>query len=169
MMARRTSPLTHPLIATLRSFNLGPDDYVIFGSTPLFASGVCETLNDLDIVARGSAWRFAAKHGEPGTAEITGDSVRNFLSERIQFSQRWISARWDTDQLISSAVIIDGIPCANLGDVIAYKRELDRPHDRAAIESMTTRLVTDAGAAAARTHQVPSSHGAMRLTGRSER
>lgn len=76
MMARRTSPLTHPLIATPRSFNLDPDDYVIFGITPLFASGICETLNNLDIVARGSAWRFAAKHGEPGTAEITGDSVR---------------------------------------------------------------------------------------------
>lgn len=144
MMARRTSLLTHPLIATLRSFNLDPDDYVIFGSTPLFASGICETLNDLDIVARGSAWRFAMKHGEPGTAEITGDSVRNFLSERIQFSQRWISARWDTDQLISSAITVDGIPCANLGNVVAYKRELDRPHDRDAIESMTTRFVTDA-------------------------
>jgi hypothetical protein len=42
----------HPLIRRLNAMKLDPDDYVVFGSAPMFAHGLTDTIDDLDIVAR---------------------------------------------------------------------------------------------------------------------
>ena len=59
-----------------------------------------------------------------------------FSGGRIQFSPEWISQDWDTDDLIDRAEIIQGLPFAQLTDVLAYKQKLNRPKDRPDINAL---------------------------------
>jgi hypothetical protein len=102
---------------------------VIFGSGPLLAHGLRHDIHDLDIVARGPAWRRVAEHGCPGTGSINDAPMALFWDGLIQFSQGWISADWDGDDLIDRAETIQGWPFATLTDVLAYKQVLLRPKD----------------------------------------
>jgi hypothetical protein len=128
--------LEHPLIAELLKFDLNPDDFLIFGSGPLLAHGVRDVIHDLDIVARGSAWRWARTFGSRSEGAITGSPAARFLDGRIVFFDRWISPYWDTDELIDRADIYGGLRFARLADVLAYKRMLLRPKDIEDIEDM---------------------------------
>jgi hypothetical protein len=117
----------NPLIHRLLRLNLEPDDFVIFGSAPLFAHGILRReLHDLDVVARGRAWEAACRspHGVRANGAITGDPMVHFENGRIQVSQRWIDGRWDTDRLIDGAEIIAGLRFAQLTEVLRYKQML---------------------------------------------
>ncbi|MBM7771362.1 hypothetical protein JOD54_001566 [Actinokineospora baliensis] len=131
-----TTLLEHCLIRSLRELHLPPDDYVVFGSAPLLAHGLCGEVRDLDIVVRDSLWCQISSYGKAARGEITGDPVRTVCDGRIQFSQRWVSADWDTDDLIERADLIAGIRFASLSDVLAYKRSLNRPKDRQDIATL---------------------------------
>jgi hypothetical protein len=104
-------------------------DFVIFGSGPLLAHGLRNGTRDLDVVARGPAWQRVREHGCPGTGSVNGAPMALFWNGLIQFSQGWISADWDTDDLIGRAQAIQGWPFATLADVLAYKEILLRPKD----------------------------------------
>jgi hypothetical protein len=104
-------------------------DLVIFGSGPLLAHGLRAGIHDLDIVARGPAWQRVREYGCPGTGSVNGAPMALFWDGLIQFSQEWISADWDTDDLIDRAECIQGWPFATLADVLAYKQVLLRPKD----------------------------------------
>jgi hypothetical protein len=110
--------------------DLDPHDFVIFGSGPLLAHGLRRSLSDLDVVARGATWHRVAERGEPGIGAISGAPMALFRGGRIQFSRGWVSPEWDADDLIERAEIIQGLPFAQLKDVLAYKQELARPKDR---------------------------------------
>jgi len=121
-LIRRLAMLVSELDLDLR-------DFVIFGSGPMLAHGLRYGIHDLDIVARGPAWRRVAEHGCPGTGSVNGAPMAVFWDGLIQFSQGWISADWDPDDLIDGAETIQGWPFARLTDVLAYKRVLLRPKD----------------------------------------
>ena len=53
-------------------------DFVIFGSAPLLAHGLRQHVRDLDVVARGTAWRRASRHGLPATGTINGAPMALF-------------------------------------------------------------------------------------------
>lgn len=125
--------LAHPLVARLVAFGLDRDDFVLFGSAPLLANGLRTEIRDLDVVARGDAWRYAWQHGFRGVGGISGDDVAQFWGGRIQFSRRWMSPARGPDELIDTAQVVDGLRFALLEDVLAYKRHLLRPKDVADI------------------------------------
>jgi hypothetical protein len=131
--------LTHPLFHVLEELAIEPHEFVIFGSGPLLVHGIRTQIRDLDVVAHGSAWKRASAVGESGRGTVTGDPSVHLLDGRIQFHQRWISKRWDTEELISRAVVIGGLRFAPLPDVLAYKRMLRRGKDiidiRAALQA----------------------------------
>jgi hypothetical protein len=127
----------HPLIRRLTALGLEADDFVIFGSAPLFVHGIRHTLGDLDVVARGKAWDRARQSGSPGKGTITGAEAAQFGEEgeeEISVFQNWISPCWDTHDLIGRAEIISGLRFAPLADVLAYKLMLQRPKDIADIQ-----------------------------------
>lgn len=115
------------LIRELLAMHLDSDDFVIFGSAPLLAHGLRARVRDLDVVARGKVMRWAREAGAPGVGTYSGDPV--WQLGRIQFSEGWITSRWDTDELIDNAEVIEGLRFARLGDVLRYKKELHRPKD----------------------------------------
>ena len=45
------------LLGRLRALELPAEDYAVFGSGPLAVRGLIEHIGDLDVVARGPAWR----------------------------------------------------------------------------------------------------------------
>jgi hypothetical protein len=126
-------PLIRQLIEICTQLELNRDDMVIFGSGSLLTHGLRQNIRDLDVVARGSTWRQAARHGQPAVGTISGAPLAQFCDGRIQFSQQWISADWDTDLLIDRSEILHGLRFAQLADVLAYKYELRRPKDIADI------------------------------------
>ncbi|GLZ40678.1 hypothetical protein [Actinokineospora sp. NBRC 105648] len=117
------------LIRRLRELDLDPDEFVIFGSAPLFAHGLRADIRDLDIVATGRTWERVVAIGEAAVGAISGDPVTQFYGGRIQFSQRWIPPADTAEELIRRAEVIDGLRYADLRDVLAYKLDLRRPKD----------------------------------------
>jgi hypothetical protein len=134
-----TRILMHSLLRELLSFDLPLDDWALFGSGPLLARGWIGEVGDLDVLARGPAWRRAHELGEVfHDQSIDIDLVR--LGTGITVGDRWAIGNFDTDQLIDSAEEICSIPCVALKHVVAYKRLAGRPKDRAHLEIIELRL-----------------------------
>jgi len=115
------------LLLTLR---LPAADYVVLGSAPLLAVGLKSKVHDLDIVARGEAWRVASECGSIEPAR-SGRGLRIVLfGGDIEVFDHWIGF-WhtDVDALIDSAQLIDGVPFLPLVDTLAWKRGLGRAKD----------------------------------------
>lgn len=122
-------------------FDLDCQDFVIFGSGPLLAHGIRQSVSDLDVVARGSSWQRVLQYGVPSIGSLNGAPMVLFWGGLIQFSSGWISEDWDIGSLISQAEIIDGLPFAQLADVLRYKNSLSRPKDAADVDELA-RLLT---------------------------
>lgn len=149
------------LIKLCDELGLDRREFVIFGSGPLLAHGLRQSVSDLDIVACGKAWLAVSQHGVPATGSISGAPMVLFWGELIQFSQGWIPSKdkdWgirDTVDLIDRAEIFQGLPFAQLTDVLAYKQNLNRPKDRPDI-----RVLLDLLSQPGRAHGLTSSHAA---------
>ena len=141
--------LIRRLAMLVSELELDVRDFVIFGSGPMFAHGLRAGLHDLDVVARGPAWRRVREHGCPGTGNVNGAPMALFWGGLIEFSQGWISAGWDADDLIGRAQRIQGWPFAPLADVLAYKEILLRPKDYPDIATLHQAMPRPARSAAA--------------------
>ncbi|MCA2219517.1 hypothetical protein [Jidongwangia harbinensis] len=119
----------HHLIRLLTNLRLPVGDYVIFGSGPLLAHGLRTTISDLDIVARDTAWHICASLSAPYPAPSGHGHMIRLYGGALEIVDRWLSPMWDTDRLVDSAQLIDGLPFASLTDVIASKWATDRPKD----------------------------------------
>jgi hypothetical protein len=134
--------LKNPLIRRLIALDLDRDDFVIFGSAPLLAHGLRRSIRDLDVVARGAAWRRASELGIPAIGTISGDPIVSLCGGCIQVSQEWVLKTWSVDDLIDRAEIIQGLRFARLVDVLAYKKMLMRPKDIADIQALSQMLIS---------------------------
>ena len=128
--------LIRRLVKLVAEFDLDRRDLVIFGSGPLLAHGLRSRVRDLDVVARGEAWRRVSQHGFPAVGTINGAPMAQFWGGLIQFSPGWITQDWDTDDLIDRADIIQGLPFAQLTEVLEYKQRLGRPKDLSDIQAL---------------------------------
>ena len=86
-----TDVLGNPLICHLVNLELERDDFVIFGSAPLLVHGLRQSVSDLDVVARGAAWRRASELGVPAVGTISGSPAFHLDHGRIQIFSEWIS------------------------------------------------------------------------------
>jgi hypothetical protein len=136
--------LIRRLIVLVTELDLDRRDFVIFGSGPLLAHGLRLHIRDLDVVARGAVWRSAWQNGLPAAGTINGEPMATFWGGRIQFSPGWISEDWDADDLIDRAEMIQGLPFAQLADVLTYKQDLCRPKDRSDIDALVRCCISNA-------------------------
>ena len=119
----------HPLLRELLDLGFPEGDYALFGSGPLLVRRWIDEVGDLDVIARGAAWDQARRLGEP-TRDDEVDFEIVAIGESITVGPKWGIGEVSVDDLIDEAEIVDGIPCARLEHVIAYKRLADRPKDR---------------------------------------
>jgi hypothetical protein len=125
----------HDLFDRLRALRLPAGDFVVFGSGPLVVRGIIEASNDLDVVCRGPAWRAVCALSPPKPSPW-GVELVSLDDGRLTFGTRWAIGEVDTDELIDTAEIIDGLPFARLEHVIAYKRHSGRPKDLAHLDAL---------------------------------
>ena len=116
----------HPLLRELLDLGFPEGDYALFGSGPLLVRRWIDEVGDLDVIARGAAWDQARRLGEP-TRDDEVDFEIVAIGESITVGPKWGIGEVSVDDLIDEAEIVDGIPCARLEHVIAYKRLADRP------------------------------------------
>lgn len=119
----------HPLIRLLSSLDLPSEDFVVFGSGPLLAHGLKDTVDDLDVLARGEAWRKAERLATPEPAPSGVGRVVKPFNDSIEIFDAWAPKGWDVDQLIDEADIIEGIRFVPLKTVLKWKESAHRPKD----------------------------------------
>jgi hypothetical protein len=106
------------------SLNLPAGDFALHGSAPILAHGLVDEVNDVDIVARGRAWKRATELA-PVVAGRQDDVVRPL--PRVEIFDGWLGD--DADTLIDQATMVNGLPCVTLAAVLAFKRRLRRTKD----------------------------------------
>ncbi|MFG2873264.1 hypothetical protein [Streptomyces sp. NPDC048338] len=130
----------HPLVHRLLSLELPPTDYVVAGSGPLLAHGLRDEVSDLDVVARGDAWKIALTLA-PATPAASGHGlVVPLFDGTVEVFDHWLPGGPDTDALIDGAEMIQGIPFCPLPEVLAWKLRSGRTKDQADIRAMTKHL-----------------------------
>lgn len=116
------------MLEELRSLGLPDGEWAIFGSGPMAARNIKDNHHDLDIIARGEAWKRAAELGEVVQADM-GDHVVRFFGDAIEIFDGWKPGEWDKDELIDSAEMIAGFPWVRLDHVIEWKKRMGRVKD----------------------------------------
>ncbi|ATL29807.1 hypothetical protein [Streptomyces formicae] len=121
----------HPLVRKLLSLDLPTTDYVVAGSGALLAHGIRDRIGDLDVVARGAAWKTAAGLAEPVTAPSGHGRMVLLCDGDIEVFDRWLPGTPGTDELIAGAEWVSGIPFCPLSQILAWKELSLRPKDQA--------------------------------------
>ncbi|GIE93244.1 hypothetical protein [Paractinoplanes rishiriensis] len=128
--------LAHRLFRELRSLRLPVEDYVIAGSGPLFARAWIDDPTDLDIVARGAAWRIAAELGPIAPARYTSSQCVQLFDGDLDIFDDWFPGMGTVDELIKDADVIAGLRFLALDVVAATKKMMGRPRDVAHLAAM---------------------------------
>ncbi len=112
-----------PYLDELRLLNLPVKQYAIFGSGPMAVRGLRHA-NDLDLLIKKDLWDELAKIyplDEKGVALRAG---------HIELFSHWEPWFKDTDKLIDTAEIIDGLPFVRLSYVLEWKKQMGREKDK---------------------------------------
>jgi len=105
----------------------------VFGSGPMYAYGLKDLDNDLDLIARGEAWERALQLGKVYGDAFHGLGKVELADGKIEITNYWFDdlqpGVWDINELIDNAVMIDGIKYVSLEDVLKWKKLFGRPKD----------------------------------------
>jgi hypothetical protein len=81
------------LLMKLKTYNLNPEDYIVYGSAPLAVAGYIDDVNDLDVVILPKAWPFGNR-GKYDDGEIeffmdwkNGDGTMSNAEDLILFDR----------------------------------------------------------------------------------
>jgi hypothetical protein len=113
----------------LSATDLGAGNHAIFGSGPLLIRNVIDRVNDIDIIARGEAWRRTAAAGELVHLPDHNITIASLHSGRLTVGTSWAIGDIDIDDAIDTADQIEGIPWVRLDLVAEYKRVARRAKD----------------------------------------
>lgn len=123
--------------ARLEALGLAAGHFAVHGSGAMLARGLVDEVHDLDVVARGPAWRRACSLGEPRRGRT--DAVVE-LGE-VEIFDGWMGT--DADALIDGAELASGLPCVRLEHVLAFKLAMNRAKDAAHIALLREHLAGD--------------------------
>ncbi|MCX5397545.1 hypothetical protein [Streptomyces sp. NBC_00102] len=120
----------HPIVRKLMSLRLESGDFVIAGSGPLLAHGLRRTVGDLDVVARGEAWKAATELSAPVCAPSGHGSMVVLFGGDLEVFDRWLPGTVGADELIDGAEWVQGLPFCPLDVVLGWKERSSRTKDR---------------------------------------
>lgn len=132
--------LGHPRIRDLLSLGLARADFALAGSVPIFARGWIDDPGDIDVVARGAAWRQVTGLGEVWVKPATGVRRVRLFGGAVEVFDGWFPFRWPVDRLIDEADTVQGVRCVRLDVVVATKRSLARQRDRQHLQIIAEHL-----------------------------
>ena len=128
--------MARALFERVRQLNLPTDDFAIFGSGPLVVRHIIPSSTDLDILCRGEAWETVCQRG---TREYLPDyavTVVALCNGAITFGRDWGIGKFDINELIDTAEIIDSLPFVRLKHVVEYKRIRSSAKDLLHLEAL---------------------------------
>ncbi|SEG87227.1 hypothetical protein SAMN04489712_12093 [Thermomonospora echinospora] len=135
------------LFEILEDLGLPQEDYVVAGSAPLLVHGLRESINDVDVVARGAAWAAAAARGRVESAPY--DRVRAVFLHggEVEVLDGWFpeTLGWKVDRLIDEADVVDGFRFLSVERTLEWKELLGRDKDDADLRSARRDGETPAG------------------------
>jgi len=105
--------------------------YAVFGSGPLLAKGIINSVSDLDVICRGPAWEHACGLGDLVPLEGTDVMIVSTHEGAITFGRSWAYGSFDLADLITTAEMIEDLPFVRMEHVIEYKTIAGRPKDLA--------------------------------------
>src|SRR3989344_7635077 len=117
------------LIKRVLSLDLPSNDCAVFGTGCMFAHGLKDLRDDIDLIARDSAWEKAKTLGK---SSIPGSGVGEVVAldnGMVEVFNKWFPGDWNVDELIDTAEVIEGLRFVTLENVIKWKRLMARPKD----------------------------------------
>lgn len=125
------------LLNNLLELGLPKDRYAVFGSAPLWAHGIRDSIHDLDVVVDRNMFNKLIKSNKfkkyMSKGVITGDPLIRVPTEhgdieifyKIPSAPKGLTPR----EIISKAKPYSGVPMASLEHVLEWKRNLGREKD----------------------------------------
>jgi hypothetical protein len=113
---------------TLKRLGLPLGQYVVFGSGPMAAYGIRDS-DDIDLLVTADLYQnlkaegWGIKHWPDGVEYLAQDNVE------VADSWNYGSYHPSADDIITQAVMMNGIPYAPLTEVLAWKKAFGRPKD----------------------------------------
>ncbi len=127
------------LLKKIRHLNLPIGTFAIFGSGPLAVRGLKEP-NDLDVIVTREIYE-KFKNTENWPEKDFNNGEKKYLEkDGVELWNDWGPGRWDIQELIKTAEIIDGLPYITLDHVIAWKKQNGRPKDLEDMEKIEAYL-----------------------------
>lgn len=123
----------HPTIKKLLSLKMPTKDYVVFGGGVMFAHGFYDLPSDVDVLARGKAWKKAKEHHLLHESKL-GDVVVKLFDGKVEIFKKMDDYGVDVDKMIAEADVIGGIRFAKLGEVLRIKKQMGREKDKKHME-----------------------------------
>lgn len=129
------------IVKEVKKLNLPEGRYVVFGSGPLHVHGIRES-KDIDILATEEVFESLRKTGE-WQEVVRPNGVRVLLKGKYDIGKSWHSDNYHptTQMLIDTAETIDGVPFANLNEVLKWKKGRGTPKDKRDVELMENYLL----------------------------
>ncbi|MGW1712168.1 hypothetical protein [Streptomyces sp. NPDC002156] len=131
----------HRFFQEVIALRLPVEDYVIAGSAPMLAHGINRNIGDIDIVARGAAWKISLELGRVSTSPL-GPAQRVVLFDGdVEVLDGWFG--YSVDSLIEEGEIVDGFRFLSLARTVEWKIALGREVDLEDVE-LIRRSLNDA-------------------------
>lgn len=122
----------HEIFKLFLTLDLVIGEYAIFGSGVMFALGIRELseIHDLDVVVTKEGWEKVKNLGKPFYDPGWKCNWLKLLDSKIELSDGWGPGEWNVDELVSTAIVSDGISFVNIENVVKWKKRMDREKDR---------------------------------------
>ncbi|AQA10424.1 hypothetical protein [Streptomyces malaysiensis] len=117
----------HPFFRELLSLRLPVEDYVVAGSAPMLAHGLDREIGDIDVVARGAAWKTALEMGHATKSPLGPAQCVALFGGNIEVLDGWFD--YSVDSLIGEGEVIEGIRFLSLSRTVEWKSSLGRAVD----------------------------------------
>jgi hypothetical protein len=121
------------IVNKVKALNLPQGSYIVFGSCPLAAIGIREA-GDIDILISDEVLEDLKKAGWQELDKGPNDKPLTYDVFEAHNSWNFSSYKPTLEHLLSSAMLVDGVPFASLEEVKKWKQSSGRPKDLNDIE-----------------------------------
>jgi len=127
------------IIAKVKVLKLPAQSFIVFGSCPLSVVGIREA-NDIDLLVSAEVFQSLESAGWQQVDK--GPDDKPLVFEDFEAHPNWDFSTYNPTlpELLSRAMVVDGIPFASIEDVRQWKAASGRPKDIVDIERIDAYL-----------------------------
>lgn len=128
------------VIDKTKELGLGPEDCVVVAGGAMAARGLKETA-DVDLVVSETVYEILKQRG---WIEEDHDGMKMLIHDVYEAFTDWDSPKGKPNitDVLADSEFIDGVAVASLPRVLAWKKRMNRPKDKADIEKIEVYLAT---------------------------